>query len=45
MTDLPITCDLVLMGRNVVFDTITASHLFSYLTLDKACPGDNDPKP
>jgi len=28
MTDLPITCDLVLMGRNMAFGTITASHLF-----------------
>jgi len=45
MTDLPITCDFTLMGRNVVFGTITASHLFSYLTLDKACPGDNAPNP
>lgn len=44
MTGLPITCDLVLMGRNVAFGTITASHLFFYLTLDKACPGENDPK-
>lgn len=45
MTGLPITCDFVLMGRNVAFGTITASHLFFYLTLDKACPGDNDPEP
>ena len=45
MTDLPITCDFTLMGRNVVFGTMTASHLFSYLTLDKACPGGDNPKP
>ena len=45
MTDLPSTCDFTLLGRNVVFGTMTASHLFSYLTLDKACPGDNAPNP
>jgi len=39
MTGLPITCDFVLMGRNVAFGTITASHPFFYLPLDKACPG------
>ena len=43
MTGLPITCDFVLMGRNVAFGTITASHLFFYLPLDKACPGDYNP--
>ena len=43
MTGLPITCAFVLMGRNVAFGTITTLHLFFDLTLDKACPGDNDP--
>ena len=45
MTALPITCDFVLMGRNVAFGTITASRLLFYLTLDKACPGDFRPVP
>ena len=45
MTGLPITCDFVLMGRNVAFGTIAVLHLFFYLTLDKACPGDNEPIP
>jgi hypothetical protein len=45
MTGLPITCDFVLMGRNVAFGTITTLHLFFDLPLDKACPGDFDLKP
>jgi hypothetical protein len=44
MTGLPITCDFVLMGRNVAFGTITTLHLFFDLPLDKACPGDCDPR-
>jgi hypothetical protein len=44
MTGLPITCDFVLMGRNVAFGTITTLHLFFDLPLDKACPGDLRPR-
>jgi hypothetical protein len=44
MTGLPITCDFVLMGRNVAFGTITTLHLFFDLPLDKACPGGLRPK-
>jgi hypothetical protein len=45
MTGLLITCDFVLLGRNVAFGTIPVSHLGFDLPLDKACPGGVNPKP